>query len=731
MRPLLFLIVLFFANNIFAQSDTLNKLYQKKIAGVKLSSAQHNFIAYSFSMPSSRPRTLFIKQALLFLREKQPDSLTQALNARYSENTDLPKVTRSSKALQQAIGISSKTALLLETKLKEQAHATDILSLYVAIIKQKIIEKKFDLVLPLLNIANDAAQLHPSLLLEIQNLKLKLFLAKYQRSNYLVSLDQIQTQANKNIHLSEQLLSSAFFLTDTLFFQQVLQCYEQAIEVYYIHYNRTKNIRYADKAFLLVDTYKEIQKKHFFYQKIKDSPSDSITVFFDDLLVYYSTQYLYKYIASTKDSLETIAPNRLAPPKYWLHKELPTDSLNLSTLQTILPKEEVIVSYLEGSDKVVYQFTLTSDTLLLKKIFWRGYRKKLNKYIAYLNNTSSTPADFLPFSYAIYHKLLHNKTIEAAKKLIILPDGLLTLIPFEAFVPALSLDSDTEITFKNTRYLIHAHNICYQLSVKDWLLQQKPARAVENSEIYGLHIDHDVDLDYDYRPTVLKAMRTAYQNTRYSTALLDSLENWFEGDYYDDSYNSEQHLKAYTPDYSVLYLSAPFVLYNNSPHLMLQEDGAEDEDNMLNFWELSQQNFDLELTCLPNTVLSNSTNKINSSYLALVSSLQWASSQAQLLPLWQTQDSIQHQILGSFFSKINTNFSKSTLLQQAKLSYIANSTAPLAHPYYWAGLTIWGNDQAIQIQANITRKWWFMLPIIALILLGQWALAPLRKRRKK
>ena len=100
---------------------------------------------------------------------------------------------------------------------------------------------------------------------------------------------------------------------------------------------------------------------------------------------------------------------------------------------------------------------------------------------------------------------------------------------------------------------------------------------------------------------------------------------------------------------------------------------------------------------------------------------------ATVASLWNAPDQSTKEIMVSFYKNLQQGMSKAAALQQAKLSYLANTKDEnLQHPFYWAGFILTGDDSPIQLpSASYWERFWFiilllgMAALVALVLMGR------------
>ena len=173
----------------------------------------------------------------------------------------------------------------------------------------------------------------------------------------------------------------------------------------------------------------------------------------------------------------------------------------LEDIQKILPSESLLLQYLI-TDSVTYLFKLSKDTLqlLVLDITKEKLNTQISKFYDCLSNYSMLVKNkrnqqidnYKKVSYWFYKNLLYNALEHSdAKKLIIIPDGLLSYLPFESFlteIPGSEVNS-----YENLPYLLYNYSINYNYSSSLWkeLRTRKPNK--NNKKILAVASDYFTD----------------------------------------------------------------------------------------------------------------------------------------------------------------------------------------------------------------------------------------------
>lgn len=88
--------------------------------------------------------------------------------------------------------------------------------------------------------------------------------------------------------------------------------------------------------------------------------------------------------------------------------------------------------------------------------------------------------------------------------------------------------------------------------------------------------------------------------------------------------------------------------------------------------------------------------------MSLAHAFTYAGVPSTVMSLWQVSDASTADLLTDFYKNLKDGVPKDFALQQAKLSYLNSVRAPeQAHPFFWAALLSYGNQDAIEFSNRL------------------------------
>ena len=407
-------------------------------------------------------------------------------------------------------------------------------------------------------------------------------------------------------------------------------------------------------------------------------------------------------------------------------------TFNIKDAQNLISdKNEILIEYHWSNDHV-YAFLIGKEIADIVKIEKTNeLLTNIEKFANALSNHSIQKDDFKKYTasaYFLYDKLIkpiENRTSqyfgeEKIKRLIIVPDGPLSTLPFEAFISELDTSSNS---YWRLDYLCRKYIVSYAYSLnilKNNLSRQK---EIKNPKMLALSYSDKIDESSDieqlrfenelpYSEEEIRRIRKRIKSTCYLG--IDATEGIFKA-----------KASAYSMVHLALHGQADTVDMFNS-RLIFKKDSTSSEDGELRAYEL----YDMDLSELHMVVLSACETGIGKQYegegiFSIARGFAYAGCPSIVMSLWKVNDKATADLIDFFYANLKDKVPKDEALRNAKLAYIEKSDDLNAHPSNWAAFISLGNNQPIQMESPGIR--WYFWVILAMIVLS--ALLIYQKRR--
>lgn len=482
---------------------------------------------------------------------------------------------------------------------------------------------------------------------------------------------------------------------------------EKCILIYQSLFEKDANSAYIEKAFQLVEHTKSCVLKNEIYRNRTASKKEKQKIeelrFWNNEILKEQQKGELANISKINEAIKKQNQTMLFVKEYQpVRSKQNETTVNVNALYFKLESDDsIMVEYFWGS-KTVYVFTIQNNQISLQSFCTdQMCGEPVPAYISLFYNANSITNDiglYQKKAHLAYKKLLL-PVKSNYKNLIIIPDGILNFLPFEALI---TKESNTA-NFEKMHYLLNDFNIAYNNSAS-FYLAAKPFCPKEKT-VLGIF------------PVFEK---TNYTLT-YSKKELQSIKDSFKGCFFENSNATFQNFKSNAANYSILHLST-------------HADAGDIEtpasikfyDREVLYSELYHLNINPNLVVL--SACETGIGKLFKSEgaMSIARGFQFAGAQNLLFSLWKVNDYTTSIFMGDFYKNIKKNNSYFEANHQAKLDFLNNKNISNAKksPYYWASFVYYGDIE------NKDKNSYVLLGfVIIAILIGGFVLFKLITRR--
>ena len=389
----------------------------------------------------------------------------------------------------------------------------------------------------------------------------------------------------------------------------------------------------------------------------------------------------------------------------------------LESLNAIKSKSDV-VSYYMTEDNIYILFMTHKGDFLKKVSIDEGFKESLAALNAALSSPSTHVEHFKILSKKIYDYLVLPIRKEISKEhIIILPDQLLHLVPFEALVTKQSVHNQ----FKELPYLIRELEVSYAPSLSSLQLLNKKANITFGQPLavapsFGASDITSSNLSFQ------SSERAGYGELFWTKKEADLIEKFYGGQVLSKDMASKPSLLSKISNPLILHFATHSVMDDQSAefsHIILSSsDSIDMEKNKLYAFEVYNSNIRTEMAVLSACNTGNGILNKGEGIINLANSFFQAGANSVVFSLWLANDQSTYNVISSFYEHLALSETKSGALRKAKTKYLEETNEITAHPYYWAHLVVSGKNTSIQ--SGTDSKTIVMLLGMALILLMLW-----------
>lgn len=387
---------------------------------------------------------------------------------------------------------------------------------------------------------------------------------------------------------------------------------------------------------------------------------------------------------------------------------------SMSRVQKGLPdKRTALLEYFVGENKS-YLFFITRNQTELYELPGRSVlENSLRGYLKILSVPSSGPFYGNRAAERIASELifpLQKETQSDINALIIVPDGVLYYLPFEA----LRIDTNGKPS-----YLVEKYKVSYGLSSTSFfLLRQKPQtqRPVKNLLAFGAPLRKERQSQEEIREkTSAEIWREVYLRDGFALSSLPfsknevlSISRYFPAqkkDVFLDREASEAVIKRLPlREYQIIHFACHGFLDEKFPFrsaLVLSIDENQDEDGFLQVREIYNLRTNADLVVLSACQSGNGALETGEGLLGLARTFFHAGAHSVLSSIWSINDQSTAGFMGDFYTFLVQGQDKSGALRLAKLKMLKSSRS---HPFYWAGFVLNGDPASIQFDEKVLQR---------------------------
>ncbi|MFO7614439.1 MAG: CHAT domain-containing tetratricopeptide repeat protein [Bacteroidales bacterium] len=577
-------------------------------------------------------------------------------------------------------------------------------------------------------------------------LKAKTLYLKLQENGDIKYLTSAIDCYEKSIYVIEQ-FNRAFRAEESkiLLTEGYYDNYTSTINLYLTGYDLTKDHHYIEKAFEIC----EKGKAAVLLAELKDENARRLGLIPEDLIILEKSirnnLYLYKtnilqaqkgltgndqkveflrsalFVQEQKyDSLIRVYEN-LYPDYYRLKYDLSV--IPLKDLQHLLRPSQAVLEY-ALSEEQLFTFLITADDV---KVFRTAVDSTLTSDIFALRNNLIIPKiehytyqDFLVYqetSFALYNLLIKPLSEHiAGKHIIIIPDGALAYLSFEALIKD-TVPSDT-IAFRKLPYLIHDCSISYAISSTIFNLTRKEKRPRLTSGVLALAPTYD--LNFRGMPELtaeLNKFPIKSRNLPGAIKEADYILEIMKGRKLVGEDATEAAFKQLAGRYDVLHFAMHARINDENPlssRLSFYPFGDTTEDNFLHTYEIYNMALNGHMAVLSACATGDGRLFKGEGVMSLARAFAFAGIPSLLMTLWDVEDFTSGFIIPYFYQLLSSGKAKDEALRQAKLEYLELAKLEIeTHPVFWSGFILYGDP----IGFSNVRKHYLIIAMSFLLML--------------
>ncbi|MCO6489164.1 MAG: CHAT domain-containing protein [Phaeodactylibacter sp.] len=377
------------------------------------------------------------------------------------------------------------------------------------------------------------------------------------------------------------------------------------------------------------------------------------------------------------------------PEYYNLKYNLSTASVQ-EIQDELLDDGQALLEYLVG-DSSIFIFAINKDGYQIHEVK-RDF--PLEAWVEQLRRNISRPHAYTLEAYAevarnLYEKLLAPVAAQLPDRIIILPDGILGHVPFEALLTEAPANAYEP---KYYPYLLRRHEISYSYSatllreMKHKKHRQPPVREMlamapfaGTDTILTSHLDQSNWFAGTRGDTLLPLPWTRIE--------LDSLMGIFQTDAFYGRDATEERFANLAGAYRILHLPTHGKADSRAgdySYLTFAPQPASLENGLLYVRDLYNLSLNADLVTLSACETAAGELQRGEGIISLARAFAYAGAKSIATTLWQVNDRSTQELMVRFYHHLKAGLPKDEALRQAKLDYLDEHSGTEAHPCFWA-----------------------------------------------
>lgn len=408
--------------------------------------------------------------------------------------------------------------------------------------------------------------------------------------------------------------------------------------------------------------------------------------------------------------------------------------ISIADVQSGLENGQALIEY-TFTDSAMFIFLIERDLEYFTRIeITDSYREniiQLGKFLRdndFANNTYDDYLEYVDVAYALYKYLLQPfEDMIGGKNLIIIPDGELGYIPFEAL---LTDEADkARMDYRSLPYLIYKFVTNYSYSAT-LHFENNQRGAVPGRQLLAFAPSYDNvgQIRADKFPT-FRNYSDVLVPLRFIKEEIENISNIMESDKFEGFAATEKTFREKAPDYDILHLAMHTLINDDNPMysqlvFSLNNDTIEENDGLLNTFELFNIDLSARMAVLSACNTGYGQLRKGEGVMSLARGFIFAGVPSIIMTLWAVEDQSGSVLMSSFYENLVDGLEIDVALRESKLKYLKTADQLSAHPYLWSGYVSIGatdplNARGLSLTSILIYGFAALLLIVPVILLAR------------
>ena len=254
------------------------------------------------------------------------------------------------------------------------------------------------------------------------------------------------------------------------------------------------------------------------------------------------------------------------------------------------------------------------------------------------------------------------------------------------------------INYKALPYLLYSNNFNYSYSAT-FLFENSNVTKRADKKLGAFAPTYD---NIDGLQGEFSSFRQEYRERLFPLkGIKDEVQKVSElidGDLYLDFDANEKTFKKVASQYDILHLAMHTIMDDQNPmysKMAFTQNEDSIEDGFLNTYELYNMKLNSRMAVLSSCNSGSGKLHRGEGVMSMARGFIYSGCPSIIMTLWSVEDKSGVKLMTSFYENLLKGKTKSESLQKSKIDFINNADQLKAHPYFWSGYVVIGNNNAL------------------------------------
>jgi CHAT domain-containing protein/Tfp pilus assembly protein PilF len=364
--------------------------------------------------------------------------------------------------------------------------------------------------------------------------------------------------------------------------------------------------------------------------------------------------------------------------------------------KSLADEKTAVVEFFLG-DRRSYLIYISRNAIRIHPLSSREeIEKSVSPFIKLISSPRNSEIDRKKAGKRIFHELFsaiawdQQQTIQS---IIIIPDGILNFLPFEALVYE-EIDQPDQYLLKRfcISYAPSASIMILLNELKPKMQSFKGLLALGNPDYSGAR--ENVRSSLGIKTGAYYKLANSFAPLPFSKEEIEAISLFFpqnQRKVFLGDQAREDILKSHSQSaYQIIHLACHGIIDVDLPYrssLIFSQNHNINEDGILHVWELYNLRFNANLVILSACETGSGALDKSEGVLGLTRIFFYTGARSILSTLWSINDKSTVFFMKSFYRYLSAGRTKAQALREAKIEMLGSS---YFHPYYWAGFVLSG-----------------------------------------